>query len=193
MLHFGTATFMGLVETLVYRAASLGEMFSGVLLMSAFSAVVFAPILVWTLGAGRVPHADAFSAEPRLVMPAATWAWKLAAGAAMFVTLYYVFGYFVAWQVPAVREFYGGTDPGSFLAQMSSVVQGQPWMVPFQYLRGLLWILLALPVIHMMRGHRWETGLALSLLFAVPALYLLFPNPVMPEAVRRAHLVETLP
>jgi hypothetical protein len=54
-------------------------------------------------------------------------------------------------------------------------------------------VLLALPVILMMKGPWWEAGLALSLLFAVPTAYLLFPNPLMPEAVRMTHLVETAP
>jgi hypothetical protein len=193
LLYFGTASFMGLIETVAYPAATLGGMLSGVLMMSAFSAVVFSPILVWTLGKGRKPRAEEIEANPRLSMPWSGWVWRMGAGAAIYLALYYLFGYFVAWKDPAVREFYGGTDPGSFFAQMSSAVQAQPWMVPFQYLRGLLWVALALPVIRMMRGRDWETGLALSLLFAVPAHYLLFPNPVMPASVRMAHLVETLP
>jgi hypothetical protein len=36
-------------------------------------------------------------------------------------------------------------------------------------------------------------ALAVSLLFTVPSIYLLFPNPMMPDAVRIAHLVETAP
>ena len=76
---------------------------------------------------------------------------------------------------------------------MCSVVEWQWWMVPFQYLRGLLWVLLALPVIRMMRGRWWEAGLAASLLFTMPSLYLLLPNPLMPETVRMVHLVETVP
>ena len=35
--------------------------------------------------------------------------------------------------------------------------------------------------------------MAVSFLFAVPTIYLLFPNPVMPEEIRMTHLVETLP
>ena len=45
----------------------------------------------------------------------------------------------------------------------------------------------------MMRAPWWEAGLAVSLLFTVPTAYLLFPNPVMPDAVRMTHLVETAP
>jgi hypothetical protein len=45
----------------------------------------------------------------------------------------------------------------------------------------------------MMKGAWWQVAFAVSLLFTVPSIYLLFPNPMMPEAVRVAHLVETAP
>jgi hypothetical protein len=168
-------------------------MLRGIVLMGTFNALVFSPILVLVLGRARSDRAISHVPASRPPVPWTTWAWKLAAGAAVFTALYYVFGYYVAWKNPVLREYYGGTDPGSFLAQMRGIARNTPWMPPLQFVRGLLWVLLALPVIRMMNGRWWETGLALSLLFAVPAAYLLFPNPVMPEPVRMTHLVETAP
>jgi hypothetical protein len=193
LVFFGPGTFMGQVESMIYLRSRLGQgMLSGIVLMGLFSAAVFSPIVVWVLGKGRAP-ADATEPPRLLRMSWKSWAWRLAAGAAVYLTLYYLFGYFVAWKQPAVREFYGGTDPGTFLAQMRGIVRSTPWMVPFQSLRGLLWVLLALPVIRMMEGRWWEAGLAVSLLFTAPVAYLLFPNPLMPEMVRMAHMVETAP
>ena len=193
VVYFGTVTFMSQIESLVYLGDKMApEMLSGLFLMGLFTAAVFSPILVLTLGAWKADRGTDGEPSGRLRMPAGVWAWKLALGAAVMLALYYLFGYYVAWKNPAVREYYGGTDPGTFLAQMRSVA-ATPWMIPLQYARGLLWVLLALPVIGMMRGRWWEAGLAVSLLFAVPSLYLLFPNPLMPEAVRMTHLVETLP
>jgi hypothetical protein len=111
----------------------------------------------------------------------------------VFASLYYLFGYYVAWKNPALREYYGGTDPGSFQAQMSGIIRDTPWMLPLQFARGLIWTLLAILGIRMMAARWWEAGLAVSLLFTAPAAYLLFPNPVMPETVRMTHLVETAP
>ena len=37
--------------------------------------------------------------------------WKLAAIGVCYVALYLIFGYFVAWQNPALRDYYGGTAP----------------------------------------------------------------------------------
>ena len=111
----------------------------------------------------------------------------------VFVALYYLFGYYVAWQIPGLRDYYLGTDPGSFIAQMKNVITGQPWMVPYQYLRSLMMVGLAVLVVRMMRGRWWEIGLGTSLVFAMPAFYLLLPNPMMPEPVRMGHFIETLP
>ena len=41
------------------------------------------------------------------------------------------------------------------------------------------------------QGRAWESGLMVGLLFAMGSSPLLLPNPFMPEAVARVHLVET--
>ena len=106
--------------------------------------------------------------------------------------LYFSFGYFIAWRNPAVREYYGGTDPGGLLAQMRSVVRDTPWLVPFQIFRGLCWAAIALPMVRMLKGDWRETALAIGVTFALLGnVQLLLPNPYMPEPVRMAHLLET--
>lgn len=193
VLFFGNVTFMSQIESLVYLSNKMPPgMLSGLFLMGLFNAAVFSPIIVLTLGRWK-RAAGTDELNPRLRMSWQNWAWKLPAGAAVMLALYYLFGYFVAWKNPVVRDYYGGTDPGTFLAQMRSIFRDTPWMVPLQFLRALLWVLLALPVIRMMRGRWWEAGLAVSLLFTVPVIYLLYPNPMMPDAVRMAHLIETAP
>jgi hypothetical protein len=83
-------------------------------------------------------------------------------------------------------------DEGSFLVHMGTVVRDTPWMIPFQILRGLFWIAIALPVVRMLRGGWQETAVAVGLVFAVlMTTQLLLPNPYMPDAVRTTHLVET--
>lgn len=194
VLYFGTVTFMSQIESMVYLGARMAPgMLRGIVLMGFFNALVFSPILVLALGKARVGPAEIDEPDRGVRMSWTAWAWKLVAVAGVFTSLYYLFGYYVAWKNPALREYYGGTDPGTFLAQMRGIVQGTPWMLPLQFVRGLLWVLLALPVIRMMKGGWQEAGLALSLLFTVPVAYLLFPNPMMPEAVRMTHLVETAP
>ena len=75
---------------------------------------------------------------------------------------------------------------------MGAVIRDMPWLIPFQILRALLWVALALPVIHFLKGQRTEIALAIGFVFAVLMnAQLLLPNPYMPETVRMAHLVET--
>ena len=106
--------------------------------------------------------------------------------------LYFTFGYFIAWKSAAVRAYYGGSDPGSFVGQMSTVLRDMPLLLPLQAIRALLWTAIAVPVIRMMKGQWWEAGLAVALLFAVVMnSQLLLPNPYMPPEVRKVHLFET--
>jgi hypothetical protein len=109
-----------------------------------------------------------------------------------YLVIYFTFGYFIAWKSPAVRAYYGGTDPGSLLAQIKSVLRDTPLLLPLQAVRAILWTAIAVPVIRMMKGRWWEAGLAVALLFAVVMnSQLLLPNPLMPQEVRMVHLVET--
>ena len=194
VLSFGTVTFMSQIESLVYLGGKMPEgMLGGLFAMGAVAALVFAPIAVLVLGKWKKPTTEDGASQRYEPRSTGEWAWKIAVGGFVFLSLYYLFGYFVAWQIPAIRDYYGGTDPGSFFAQMQSILSGQPWMVPFQYLRGLMWVGLAILVIRIMKGAWWEAGLAAALLFAVPSFGLLLPNDMMPEAVRMGHFVETLP
>jgi hypothetical protein len=159
--------------------------------MGAIISAPFSVLAVLILGKRKVRTVNT-ELNARLIMPMSEWAWKLAVIAVAYVILYFTFGYFIAWQNPAVRNYYGGSDEGSFVAHMRTVLATASWLVPFQILRGMLWAALALPVIRMMKGQWQETALSLGLLFAVVMnAQLLLPNPYMPEVVRMTHLVET--
>jgi hypothetical protein len=194
LLYFGTVTFMGQIESLVYLGGKMPTgMLAGLFAMGFFAAAVFSPVAVLVLGKWKAGTKETAISGHREPTSAGEWAWKTAVGGLVFLALYYLFGYYVAWKNPLVRDYYGGTDPGNFFAQMSSIAEGTPSMLAFQFLRGLLWVALAVLVIRLMKGSWWQVALAVSLLFTVPAIYLLFPNPMMPDEVRMAHLVETAP
>jgi hypothetical protein len=110
-----------------------------------------------------------------------------------YLILYYTFGYFIAWKNPAVRSYYGGSDTGSFFAQMVLILSTGPWTIALQAFRVILWIAFTLPVIRMLRGQSWEVALAIALLFSAWSSMLLLPNPYMPAAVRMTHILETVP
>lgn len=114
------------------------------------------------------------------------------AGVLVYQLLFFAFGYYVAWQSPAVRTFYGGTDPGSFVLQMRTIIAGDPFLLLFEGLRGLLWTTMAALLLWALKA---RAGFAVLLLALVLALVEndthLIPNPLMPTIVRQVHFVET--
>jgi hypothetical protein len=196
LAFYGSNTVVTQIESLVYLPHLLPPgMIPQLLVMGAILAGLFSPLAVLIMGwmrRGMRREVTPQAPNARLANRPGEWAWKLTAIAGAYLVLYYAFGYFVAWKNPAVRAYYGGTDPGSFLAQLTWIWDTTPWMFPLQALRAMLWAAFTLPVIRMHRGQPWEVSLAAAALFAVWSVQLLLPNPYMPEAVARTHLIETL-
>jgi hypothetical protein len=190
-VFYGVMTVMSQIETAYFVTRLPPGMLPRLFLAGAIIAALFSSLAVPTLGKRRPDRTDD-ERRPRLKMPVGEWIGKLFVIVAAYVVIYFTFGYYIAWKNAAVRVYYGGNDPGSFLAQMSSVLRDTPWLMPLQAVRAILWTAIAVPVILMMKGQWWETGLAVALLFAVVMnSQLLLPNPLMPPEVRMVHLVET--
>lgn len=190
-IFYGVTTVMGQIETWFFVTRLPPGMLTRLFLAGAIMAALFSPLAVLILGK-RKSNSTSYANQERLKFSSGEWLVKLVLIAVAYIIIYFTFGYYIAWKSPAVRAYYGGSDPGSFLAQMSSVVRNTPMLLPLQAVRALLWTLLAVPVIRMMKGQWWEAGLAVALLFGVAMTsQLLLPNPLMPEEVRMAHLLET--
>jgi hypothetical protein len=186
-VFYGVTTLMPQIETAFFITSLPPGMLPRLFIAGAIIAAVFSPLSVLILGRAR-------SRSDRLTWPrmsAGAWLVKLSLIVVVYVIIYFTFGYFIAWKSAAVRAYYGGHDPGSFLAQIASVLRDQPSLVLLQVARALLWTAIAWPVVRMMKGRWWEAGLAVALVFAVASSQLLLPNPLMPYEVRMAHLLET--
>ncbi len=110
----------------------------------------------------------------------------------VYIALYMIFGYFVAWQVRDLRLFYGGpAELNGFFEQWGSSLMDKPELPVFQYFRGILWLLCLIPLFIGFSGKRVElvvlSALALGLL---PTAQLAFANPLMPAAVSLGHFWE---
>ena len=190
VILFGVGTFMAQIETAVFVTGLPPGLLSRIVLSGFFMALTFSPLAVLVLGRGKSKQDSGDT--PLQPLPVSQWIIRLTLIALCYVVIYFTFGYFLAWKNPAVRAYYHGTDPGGLLAQIKSVVVDTPWLVALQFVRGLLWVFIALPVVRMMKGERWEIALAVAVCFAVfMSSLLLLPNPLMPTEVRMAHLVET--
>ena len=186
LVFYGANTLMPQIETAYFVTRLPPGMLPRLFLAGLIIAAVFAPLAVLILG--KTKHE---ANETHLKILAGGWVGKLALIVIAYIILYFTFGYFIAWRSPAVRAYYGGGDPENFIAHIASLLHTEPMLFLLQAVRALLWTAVAAPVMKMMKGAWWESGLAVALLFAVVNSQLLIPNPLMPPEVRMAHLVET--
>jgi hypothetical protein len=190
-VFYGVVTVMPQIETAFFVKSLPPGMLPRLFLSGAIISALFSLLAVFILGKRKSKPKESNN-HSRLDMPVGQWVGKLSLIVIAYLVIYFTFGYFIAWKSPAVRAYYGGTDPGSLLAQIKSVLRDTPLLLPLQAVRAILWTAIAVPVIRMMKGRWWEAGLAVALLFAVVMnSQLLLPNPLMPQEVRMVHLVET--
>ncbi|MGO8733839.1 MAG: hypothetical protein ACLQVM_13725, partial [Terriglobia bacterium] len=164
------------------------------LAMGLVVATLFAPFVVWVLGGFRRVAPEGYEGSARGAgWSAPRWVGTLAATTVAFVALYYLCGYYIAWQNPALREFYSGTTAiRSFWGQIAWTWSSTPWMFPLQAGRALLFVAMTLPAVRMLRGGAGRVVLGTALMYAAwdgsPGLIL--PNPIMPATVAHSHAVE---
>jgi hypothetical protein len=159
--------------------------------MGLFTAILFAPFAVWILG--RFRRASREELSERFHWSLSRWAGTLAATTVAFVALYYLCGYYIAWQNPALRQFYSGTTAiRSFWGQIAWTWSVTPWTFARQAGRALLFIALTLPAVRTLRGGSRRVAFGVALMYAAwdgsPGL--LAPNPIMPLSVAHTHMVE---
>jgi len=159
-----------------------------------FFAVLFAVAAVFISGKLKKPEKVSEVPNTRLHMPKSEFALKFSLlSLVIYPLLYFLFGYFVAWQFPLIRQFYSGsTVILPFFEHFHTMLTANPVLPLWQMARGIIWVLIALPVIRMMKGRAWEAAVALGLLFSLVMNSAHFmPNPYMPPAVRLGHFIET--
>jgi len=188
---FGVMFFMTQIETLAFNDAihmPLGVVALGVANGFSMIAVVAAMSVRLRRRLGPAPQS-----APTARLGVSSTAARFTGLAVLYVVLYFLFGYFIAWQFPAVREYYAGsTELVSFTEQMGNVLAADAWLVPFQIVRGYAWAALAYLLIRGLPAagtvERYLlVGLSLSLPLAAP---LLVPQGYMPWAVRLGHSSE---
>jgi hypothetical protein len=106
--------------------------------------------------------------------------WKLPLIAILYVLCYFTAGALIAWPSPAIRAYY---------AHVGQIDSGFLWAVQFG--RGLVWAGLAVLLIRGLAVPAWRSALLTGLAFSgFMTPQLLYPNPVMPWAVRSMHMIE---
>jgi len=187
---YGLMTFISQIESIAYLRAKIPPgLIKSLFVMGAVVVVLFVPLAVLIMGKIRSPEQP----HAERVLTLHSQAARFGILAIVYVVLYYLFGYYVAWQNPELRQYYSGTtELRSFYQMMRSTATGTPWMLAFQFGRGLLWALFAYPVVRMLNNRRIETAGIVAALFGVWSFVLFMPNPLMPPSVAHSHFWETL-
>ena len=189
---YGISTVTTQIESIVFLSSKLPRgLVRALFVQGAISAALFAPLAVLVLGKWRTAISGTPSQAPTR-MSTASAAWRIAVLTIAFVFLYMFFGYYVAWQNPAVRSYYSGPEWPTFYASLKGNWQNAPWIFAVATLRALLYVACMFPLIRMLRVARWESSAAAALFLSAWTTILLLPNPLMPPSVARSHFWETL-
>jgi hypothetical protein len=193
LVTFGIQYFMSQIET-VWFNESLKISGNGILAIVSGGVVmilIFSPVATWLSGYFK-PSSDSGRDYPKWnlkrMMPRI-----LLLSVVIWPMIYFLAGYLIAWQFDEVRLYYSDTaEMASFFSIMKDNVESGLFF--FQIFRGACWILIGLLVMSAIKGSMIHKGVILGLLFAIlGSSGLILPNPVMPDMVRMAHLVETAP
>ena len=193
LVFYGVYTLLSQIETLAYPAAyaQMPDGMVSALFLSGFVLAIPVSLLAMLLMGKWSQGPDLDTLNIRSNVLSKYWIWKLMILAVLYPIIYEWIGYYVTWRNPIAQTFYGGMDPGSFFAQFQHILLTTPGLLLLQSFRALLWTALALPMIRMLKGGTFETSLTLGFLFAsLMGAQLLFPNPYMPAALMRLHMIE---
>ena len=109
----------------------------------------------------------------------------------IYLFVYLLFGYFVAWQIEELRFFYSGSkEKLGFLGQMLNNLNTYPAIIPFQIFRGILFAAFIIPLLNMTGKNKRVFITCVSLVYLSTAVMLIIPNALFPDTVRFGHLIE---
>ena len=187
-LYFGLSVFLVQIETLVFLDFFTEiidpQMIPQLFIQGGLTSLIFAPIAVIILR-GRKPSENTKLQSINLGMTKIQGLVKISFLAATFVVFYVFFGIFVAWQNPAMSDYYG-----DLITQMAKV---GTMMLLLQAGRAVVFVVLAFPVIKTAKGKTLEKALVVALLFSVlTAANLLIPTSIMPDTIRMSHFIEVV-
>ncbi|MCA6079213.1 hypothetical protein [Fulvivirga sedimenti] len=188
LLSFILQYFITQVESLWFIGAlqMSRETVYALLTGGIISSILFAIIAVWMGGKkSGVPEYSNIGSAPQLIRIALLTV-------IVWPSLYFLAGYYIAWQSPDIRLYYSGsTEMLSFWEMMKmNLAEG---LYSFQIFRGIVWAAVAWYAFSVIKGTRWQNAILLGLLFSILGhSQLLLQNSIMPETVRMVHLLETV-
>lgn len=193
LAYYGSFTFITQIETWYFLSeiSIPPGLLPRLFIMGLSIPLIFIPLAVWICKKWK--QSDSALENSTLEFNAKQLLPKLLIIAVIYVVIYWLAGYFIAWQNPELRAFYG--SPGEiapFFSHTLSTFRKTPSLIFLQLIRGILFVLIAVPIILGSKVKPLLTGLLVGFLFAIPHLGHIIANPLMPVAsVRFSHMLET--
>jgi len=191
--YYGAVTFLPQIETWYFMSniTVSSKLLPRLFIMGLPVAFIYVPLTVLILRKRRMNSIIEHTATVK--MPVKQLLFKLLGIALLYIVLYWGAGYYIAWQNPDLRSFYG--SPGAILPfweHTTNTLRLDSGLMPFQALRGMLWTLCAIPIISGSKVNAWWTAILVGLFFTIPQISgLILKNPLMPIAsVRLSHMIE---
>lgn len=116
---------------------------------------------------------------------------KLLIIGAIYILIYNVFGYFVAWQFEATRVYYSGSSELKGFFTMLSLNLIDYKFVIVHFSRGILFGISGYIFYTLLNCSYIKKALILALVFGGFGMQIVLPNPIFPEMVRISHFIET--
>ncbi len=149
-----------LVEAKVNTTLPIGELVGGAVIFVIPPAVA-ALLIAWLLPAA--PHQGPLKGIFATLSerPWWSWSWRIVACGVLFAGLVEVFG--IAWG-PLIARYYGR---GPDVSQVHTVIAPGYVVWPEEFLRGVVFVLVLLPLLAVMRGRSWRELLRLAAYIAL--------------------------
>lgn len=193
LAYYGAFTFITQVETWYFLTETTvsPKLLPRLFIMGLSIPIIYIPLAI--LICRKWKKRDVATENPNMIMPFKQFLLKLGVIAIIYLVIYWLAGYYIAWQNPELRAFYG--SPGEiepFFTHTFATFSKTPSLILLQLVRGMLFAIIVMPIILGSNVKPWLSGLLVGFLFATPHLVHILPNPLMPIAsVRLSHMIET--
>jgi len=122
----------------------------------------------------------------RLLMPSREWTWKIAVLGFAYLLLFILFGLVVYYPLARMIDPIGLALEQNFVDKSAAV-----WILPFEALRGMVWVLITVPTILALGLDKVRTALLVGLIFSLPMLDIFLSTNIAP-GLQVAHFFELL-
>lgn len=191
--YYGSFTFITQIETWYFFTETTisPQLIPRLFLMGLSIPLIYIPLAVLICNKWR--KRDFKKGNKNMEMPFNQLILKLGILAIIYLIIYWLAGYFIAWQNPELRAFYGSPrEIAPFFTHTLERLNNSPDLFLLQLARGVLFSIIAMPIIIGSKVKPWLTALIVAPVLAVPHLVHIMPNPLMPAAsVRLSHMIET--